>query len=221
MFGGMIMHSIFKNAPAIKEKNLYYRILMLILTAVCSSFLLAPVIVGYMSKFTAYDQSLSYCLFKGLFALSLIVSAILYFVSQKIYTLIIPSLVGLITSLFPLFKSIGDYQYVKSVADKFSMSQDYSAYYISIALYLAYTLLCLLSVLYVSGYFKWYVVILVLSAISSSATLFVAIDKAITYNADSFEVLTFLNTALICLIPVVAVSSTHKGTSKTKDTVRK
>ncbi len=214
------MHSILKNAPAMKEKNLYYRVLMLILTAVCSSFLLAPVIVGYMSNFTTYDQSSTFCLFKGLFAFTLIIFSILYFVTQKIYSLFIPSLVGFITSLFPLFRSIGDYQYVKSVADKFSMSQDYSAYYISIAIYLAYTLLCILTGLYVTGYFKWSIIILVISAISSLATLFVAIDKAITYDAGSFEILTFLSTSFTSLIPVVAVSSSQRNLDKTKSTER-
>lgn len=210
------MFSLFKNAPQLKERNSHFRIILLIMAVISSSFILAPVLVGFMSNFTARDESALYCLCKGIFGISLIAGVSLIAVDKKIYHAVYPCIFGFFTALFPLFGSIGDYQYVKSVAEKFSMAQDYSAYWISIGVYLLYAILCVFTALYVSGYFKWSVVILVLSALSSLATVFIAIDKSITYDTTTFEILILTSIAFTSLMPVVLVSSTQRSVSKAK-----
>lgn len=212
------MLSFFKNAPQLKEQSRVFRIILIVMSVISSAFILAPVLVGFMSNFTARDESAMYCFFKGLFGISLIVGAVLIAVDKKIHHAVYPCIFGFITTIFPLFDSIGDYRYVKSVAEKFSMSQDYSAYLISIGIHLLYAILCIITALCVSGHFKFSVVILVLSALSSLATVFIAIDKLITYDTTTFDILILLSIAFTCVLPVVLISSSGRTISKSAKT---
>ena len=215
------MNPILKNAPVLKEKNLSHRIVMLVLAAICSAFLLATALVGFMSKFTASEDSAAYCVFKMIFAFSLIISAVFYYTNQKMYHLFYASFVGLITSLFPFISSIRDMQYVKSIADKFSMSQDYTAYLISIGIYLLYTLLCALTALYVTGFFNRPVFLMALCVVTSLATLFETIDKALNYDTTVFALLAFASTSLTSLMPIVALFSADNKSQTSQRSKRK
>ena len=214
------MISIFKKAPQIKESNITYRNIMLLSIEISSSFLFATTIVGIMSDFTFSDESAAHIIFKGIFAVSMIIVGIMYFISKKIYCLVYACIVGFITVMFPLFSSISDYRYVKSIADKFSMSQDYTSFLLSIGIYLLYTILCFLTGLYVTGYFKYSIIVTLVSVITSLATLFMAIDRAINYDTSIFDIITFGSTCITSLIPIIAVSSAKDINNKTKHSER-
>lgn len=214
------MNLIFKNAPQMREKNTLHRIFILILSTVSSAFLLAPVIVGFMSNFTQGSNSAAYCFFKGLFAVSLIICACICFASRRISTMLLPCILGLITAIFPLFESIADYRYIKTIAEKFSFDQDFTAYLIAMGIYLAYAVLCIFSAFYVTGLIKSSIIVLLFSVVSSLGTLFIAIDKGLNYDTTTFEVITFASATITTLIPLVAVISSKRYNSKKQDEKR-
>ena len=208
------MNTIFKNAPQARDKDIVNRILILVLSVISAAFLFAPVIVSFISNFTQGTSSVAYSIFKGLFALSLIICAAITFATRRVASMLLPCILGLVTVIFPLFESIKDYSYIKSIAEKFSFDQDYTAYLIAMGIYLAYAILCIFSAFYVTGIIKSSIFVTLMSVVSSLGTLFIAIDKGTNYDTTTFDVLTFASATITTLIPFVAVLGCKRNVSE-------
>lgn len=208
------MLSLKINAPKIKEKTNSIRIIIPILSLISSIFIFAPVIVGFKSNFTTGDYSAAYLVFRGLFGISLIICSVIFSYSKSTFISGVASLFAFITSLFPFIGSISEFAQVRAFAQQYSMTADYSTYLESMAIYLAFTLLSLFTFLYSTGILPVSIVVLVLSVVSFLATIFISVQKVITFNISIFDTLCFGYCALTSVLPILLVASTEKNKSK-------
>lgn len=213
------MSTIFKNAPVmIEKKRSAYITLVSLLTAISIVPLFMPVIVCFLSEFTRTEGVADniYYILRGVFGISLAVGAAVYAVNKKISAAAVPSLIGFIMLLFPLYTSVADYTSVLNLADQLGMTVDYTLYIVNIAIYLLFTLLCLFTFLFSVGWLKQNLVILLLSVISSLFALYISIERYFTLEIALYDVICFAYSVTVSIIPTVIVMSAKPVQKKEK-----
>ncbi|MBQ8001092.1 MAG: hypothetical protein IJ298_07845 [Ruminococcus sp.] len=202
---------LLKNRPVVKDKCSGFISASIILSVFSIVLLMLPVIVNVMNKFSAVDggSDIIYYILRGLFGLSLAVGAAVFAVKKDILSATIPCLLGFITALFPLYDSVAALTKAHSVAQQLSMAVGYGPYLVTIGEYLLFALLCLFTLLYSIGAFRYTLIIQLISVVASLATIFTTIDKFITYDISTYEILSFAYAAFACLIPLVLVLCTN------------
>ncbi len=218
------MLSFIKNKPEIKEKNTIYIVLIVLLSLLGISLLMLPVIVNFLNRFSTVSSAddMIYYILRGLFGVSIGIGAAVYAVKKDISIASIPCFIGFVTVLFPLYDSVAALTKAHSVAQQLSMSVGYGPYLITIGEYLLFTLLCLFTMLYSLGLFKQPFIIILISVVATLATLFTVIDKFITYDISTYEILSFAYAVVICIIPLILVlSATPLQTKSTKYKARR
>ena len=201
------MLTIIKNKPVVKEKSNAYVIAVVILSLLSLTLLFLPVIVNIMNGFSTVNgaDDKIYYLLRGLFGISIAISAGIFAVKKDVAIAAAPCFVGFITVLFPLYDSIASLVKAHKVAQQLSMSVGYGPYLINIGEYLLFTLLCIFTFLYSIGMFRNTLIITLISVISSMASLFTIIDKFITYDISTYEILSFGYVVFATLIPLVLI----------------
>lgn len=207
------MLSFFNKAPMIKDRNLVFRIIIPILSFISSIFIFAYVIAGFKSGFSLVTATPAQLTFKAIFGASLIICSIIYAFSKNVPLTGLCGLFGFVASLFPLILSVKDYYAAKSFAEQFSMTQDFSSYWITTGVYLLYALLCLSVFFYSIGIFPYPIPVLILSALSFLATIFITVERIVAYNLETFSIICFAYAALAVIIPVLFVLSTKKSSA--------
>ncbi len=211
------MLSFLKNAPVFKGKNLVFRIIIPIIAFISSIFIFAFVIVGIKSNYSLVTATPAHLVFKSLFGASLLICAIIYALAKSVPLSGLCGFFGFVASLFPLIQSVNDYFAAKSFAEQFSMTQDFSSYWTTTGVYALYALLCLSVFLYSTGILPYPIPVLVLSALSFLATVFITIERIVAYNLEPFSIMCFAYAALAVVMPVLFVLST-KRSKKNKNT---
>ena len=205
------MQSLFSTKPELKEKHIPYTISITILALTSVVLLMLPVIVNILNRFSTIDTSLDivYYILKGLFGLSIAVGITIYVLKKNVTAVAIPCLFGFITVLFPLYESVTAFTNAYSMAQQLSMSVGYGPYLIDIGEHLIYALLCLFTLMFSIGRFRYILIIMLLSVIGSLSTIFTCVDKYITYDISVYEILSFGYAAVACLIPLLLVLSVN------------
>ncbi len=213
------MLSFLNKAPVIKEKNMAFRIILPILSFITSIFVFAPVITGFKWQEAVAGYSPVHLVFKGLFGISLIACSIIYAFTKNVPATGVAAIFGFISALFPLLRSVSDCIQAKNFSEQFSMTTDYSPYLISICVYLLLAMLCLSTALYSAGLLPYPIIILVLSAITLLAVLFVTIERVTALSVNIFEVICFAYAAFAVSIPVLFVLSVRTRKSIEKEQI--
>lgn len=201
------MRYILKNKPEIKEKNMVYIVITVLLSLLSLVLLMLPVIVNIMNGFAEAQgkSDIIYYIFRGLFGVSIAVGVSIFAVKKDASAVAIPCLVGFITSLFPLYDGVSSLTNAYTVAKQLSMSVGFGPYLVTIGESLLCTLLCLFTLLFVCGILKQSFVILLISVVTCLSVAFTAINNYVTYDITIFEVLSFGYTAIASIIPLVLV----------------
>ena len=217
------MISLFKNTPSVKDKSTAVRYMILAIAFICTIFIISPVMVFLVKKenpLTEMPNSGIYFLFRAFFGISLLISGLVYLVYKKLSATFIPAIMGLIASVFPLIYRIDRYKEYKDIIERSSMTADYAPYLANIGLYILLMLLCITYIIYIFGIYRFNIAVLVFSALSATAVLFLTIDKAKTIEFNIFsiyDILCFSYGILVCLLPTFIVFTSEKAANKTED----
>ncbi|MGN0453259.1 MAG: hypothetical protein ACI4GZ_05600 [Ruminococcus sp.] len=216
------MNTLLKYKPMLKESK-FFRYFAYILSLVGIVPLLMPVTVAFMSKFSRITSApdILYIILRGAFGVALIVGMTVYAVNKKILGITVPAVFATVTVALPLYDSIDTYISAKRIAESFSMTVDYSPYLLTIGEYLLFFLLCLFTVLFSLGLFRYSVIIMVVSVVSSLAALFTAINNYVTYGIEVYEIICFAYSIAVALIPAFVVLSTKPAPKKAKNNKEK
>ncbi len=220
------MLSIKKTIPAIKEESLFLQIILIILSLITCAFSLSPAIVYFITKnppLTEMPGNASFYFFKSVFAISVLVTAVIFVVYKKAVVVALPSCIALLTTIYPLIYKINAYKEYKSFIEEFSMTADYTSYLVNIGIYSLFILLCLLTLLYSLGFLPSNLILLVVSALTVTAVIFITIDKtkSLEYNIyDIYDILSFSYASIAALLPAIFAAVTKKTKSEKKETQR-
>lgn len=223
MIGGIYLFSLSVNSPVIKEKTLFWRIILVIFSLITGAFSLSPAIVYFITSkapLTEMPDNAFFYVLKGIFAISVVFAAVIFAVYKKATIVALPSFIGIITSIYPLMYKINAYKEYKSFIESFSMPADYTGYLVSIGIYTLYILLCLITLLYSLGLLPSNLILLVVSALTVTAVIFITIDRAKTVKFDIYniyDILSFSYASVASLLPAFIATSTKKINSNKKD----
>ncbi|MBE6737175.1 MAG: hypothetical protein E7566_00765 [Ruminococcaceae bacterium] len=221
------MTSIFKRIPVVKERSLYFRVAIIILSLISGAFMISPTIVYFIKKsspLTEMPTNSFFYILKALFAISIIIASVIFAVYKNTKVIAIPSFIGLLTTIYPFVYKINVYKEYKSFIEQFSMTADYTSYLVNIGIYALFMLLCLLTLLYSLGLLPNNLIVLVFSALTITAVIFVTVDRAkiIEYDIyNIYDILSFTYASVTALLPAVFTLSTkivksNKKTSRYK-----
>lgn len=220
------MIKVFKKSPAVKENCVGFRITILILSFISSIFILSPAIAFFIRKsspLAEMPQNTMYYIFKLLFGIALISTVSVFFFAKKTAVLSIPAFLGFCTALYPLFQKIETYKQYNEFTTEFSMTADFTSYYVNIGIYALFTLLCLITLLYSSGLFPLSLIVTIFSVVTATAVVLITIDKAKNVQYEIFniyDILCFTYAFFASLIPAFIVLSTRKAAKDTADKPR-
>lgn len=221
------MTSLFRNSPTVKDNCTIIKYIVTAISFICSIFILSPVIVFLIKKtnpLTEMPDNNIYFVFRALFGILLLVSALLYSIYKKLSVTILPALSGLIAVIFPLIYRINKYKEYKDIIERSSMTADYSPYLANIGVYILILLLCVTYIIYCLGVYRFNIAVLVFAALSATAVLFLTIDKAktIEYNIYTlYDILSFAHGILTCIIPIFIVFTSKRATPTKQKNVSK
>ncbi len=213
------MLSFIKNKPEFKQNSQVFKAIILILSIISSVIIFMPVVVCFMSNFsnTLEASDNIYYVLRGILGLSIIFTSVALIIKNNFSFCAIPSLISFIVLLFPFVKVIESFFSAIRRAELFSMTMDYSSYLLQVALYLIFAVLSILTFLYSFGKFKYGIVIMVISVISTLYSVFIAIERYITYLIPLYEVVCFSYSSIVSFIPFLLVISTITKSAQTKE----
>lgn len=218
------MTSIFKRTPAVKEQRFHLQIVLAILSLISGAFMISPSIVYFIKKGTPLTEMPDipfYYTLKALFGITMIMASVFFVVYKNTAIIAIPSIIGLFTNIYPLMYKIRIYNEYKAFVEKFSMTADYTNYLVGIGIYALFMLLCLLTLLYSLGLLPTGLIVTIISALTSTAVIFITIDRAKSiefgiYNI--YDILSFTYASVAALLPFIITLCTksHKKTKTPK-----
>ena len=210
VFGGVSMTSLFKSRPCVKEKSGVYIFFTIMFAIIGISVVLLPVAVNIMNKFSTTESfaDILYCIFRGLFGISVAIGAGIFAVKKDTISFTIPCFIGFITVLFPLYNSVYGFVEALIIAKQLSMQMGYLTFMLDALKYLVYTLLCLFTILYTLGWFKFPSVITLLSFLGTLGTIALSMHSYITYDITAYEVLCVSDGAILSILPLMLLFTT-------------
>ena len=218
------MINIINKSPVLKDKSITTRIFVLIFALISGVFILSPVIAYFYKGYSPLAEmptSSVYYIFRGLFGISVLLAAVILFMFRNVTITAVPSVLGIVSSVFPLVDRIQKYHDYKIFVEKFSMTADFTSYLVSIGIYTLFILLCMCTLLYSIGFLPANLVVLIASALTFTAVIFVTIDRAknIEYGIfNLYDILCFSYVSITSLIPALIASSTKKNIDNTEET---
>lgn len=221
------MTSLFRNSPTVKDSSAVIRYIVAAFSFIGSIFILSPAIVFLIKKtnpLTEMPDNSIYFTVRALFGILLLVSGLLYCIYKKLSVTILPALSGMIAVIFPLIYRINKYKEYKNIIERSSMTADYAPYLANIGVYIIILLLCVTYIIYCLGVFRFNIPVLVFSALSATAVLFLTVDKAKTveYNIyNVYDILSFAYGILVCIIPIFIIFTTQRATPTKQKNVPK
>lgn len=221
------MFSIINKSPILKDKNSGYRIAIIVLSLICGAFILSPVLTFLLqgqAPLAEMPVGSFYYIIRGLFGITLLIASAILFITGNVTIVAIPSLFGLIASLIPLIDRIQKFIDHKTFIDKFAMTADYTSYLVGIGIYTLYALLCLSTLLYALGILPANLVVLIASALTITAVIFITIDRAknIEYGIfDLYDIMCFSYTFLAAMIPALISAATKRNTDNDSENQNK
>lgn len=210
------MELLSKRPQINKRSGIVYSCIIFVLVLVSLVPLFAPVVVGFMNSFSTslgLWQNIYY-IFRLFFGISLAIGISMLVIKKDVVSVLFPSFVGSLMLLFPCYDYISQFFSVLHSAKAMSMTIDYTLYIINIVQYLCLLLLCIFTFLYSAGYFRFSLIIILLSVVSFLGGVFLSVDKHITLLIPSFDIICFGYFIPLAVVPIFVVLST---TTQPKD----
>ncbi len=205
------MTDLFSKRPQLNNRSgIIYSCAIFILVLISLVPLFAPVVVGFMNSFSTSAglwQNIYY-IFRLFFGISLAGGISMLVIKKDVISVLLPSFIGSLMLLFPCYDYFSQFFSVLRSAKIMSMTIDYTLYIINIVQYLCLLLLCIFTLLYSAGYFRFSLIIILLSVVSFLGGIFLSIDKHITLLIPTFDIICFGYFIPLAIVPIFVVLST-------------